>query len=155
MRFLRYKCPLPQEDIPARFGRFAATGKHSPMNPFQSYDDPRIGLHTYVAGDFVIGYYEDGTRTRGGSLQSMKVWFELKVKPCEGGSRVRGVVYSSPYFLILAAVMLLSALHASFTDLWGGAFLFAMAAVFLFIEGWSQKRVVEQILALAPKTKRK
>lgn len=155
MRFLRYKCDLPPDLVIERFGRFTATEKHNPFNPFNSFHNPRIGLHTYIDGNGVSGYYESGIRNRHDNLQSQKVWFELSVTPHGDGSRITCVIFSSPYFLLIALFMLANAIAVSFTDVMGGGFLLGLSLVFLILEGFDQMRVKEQIEALAPKQKSK
>ncbi len=155
VRILRYKCALPPDLVIERFCRFAATEKHNPFHPFSSFYDPRIGLHTYVDGNGVSGYYESGIRKRDDTLQNLKVWFELSVTPRGEGSTVTCVIFSSPYFLLLALIMLADAIAISFTDVMGGGFMLGLALVCFILEGFDQKRVKEQICTLAPKQKPK
>ena len=151
MRILRYSCQLTPEEVLDRFSRFAAMEKHNPFIPFGEFSNPRIGLHTYVNGNEVNGYYEDGSTTRGGSLQSSKVWFEFTVKPHGEGSFISGLVFSSPYFFLFALIMIGSGIRASMDSFVSGALAFAFAGLFLLLEGLSQKKVTEEIHTLAPK----
>jgi len=156
MRFFRYKSDLPPEMLLERFERFPAREQHSPMKPFDTYYDPRIGLHTYASENGSRGYYEDGSHKKGGDLQSMKVWFDLKVKPHGEGSKVTCIVYSSPYAIMLFVFMMFSAIYHSFTDPMSGGIIMGFALFFLFLENMGQSQVKEQILTLAPpKTKPK
>ena len=151
MRVFRYRCALPAEVVLDRFERFAATEIHNPFNPFQSFYNPRVGLHTCRNGNEVNGYYESGVRSRGGSLQSLKVWFEFTVKPREEGCTISCTIFSSPYFFLIALIMIAAGIRESFTSPVGAAFILCLSAIFLVFEARDQISVRDLILALAPK----
>ena len=151
MRIFCYKCDLPAEMVLERFERFMATERHNPFNPFNSFDNPRVGLHTYRNDNEINGYYENGSRTRHGSLQSLKVWFEFTVKPRGEGCTISCTIFSSPYFFIIALIMVAAGIRESFESPIGAGFVLSIAALFLVWEARDQGRVREQILSLAPK----
>ena len=151
MRIFRYRCDLPAEVVLDRFERFAATEIHNPFNPFQSFYNPRVGLHTRRNGNEINGYYESGVRNRHDSLQSLKVWFEFTVKPREEGCTISCTIFSSPYFVLIALIMIAAGIRESFTSPVGAAFMLGLSAIFLVFEARDQISVRDQILALAPK----
>ena len=151
MRLLHYKCSLPPEILTERFLRFPAREQHHPMMIFDEYFDPRLGLHTYYQKNGVIGYYEDGSRKRGGDLQTLKVWFRLTMKPCEEGARITCLIYSSPWAILLFVLMASFAIFTSFTEPIAASISLAFSLFFLFWEFKSQGEVADAILALAPK----
>ena len=155
MRIFRYKCDLPVEMVLDRFERFLAIERHNPFNLFRSFYNPRVGIHTYRTGNEVSGYYENGIRNRHDSLQTFKVWFQITVKPRDEGCTISGAVFSSPYFFVIAFIMLGVAIRESFVDPLGAAFVLSLAAVCLFFEALDQGRVCEQIRALAPASEKK
>ena len=154
MRILRYKSDLPPDSLLERLNRFPARDIHYPLNFFDSYEDPRVGLHTYPTGKGVKGYYEDGSRGKGGSLRTMKVWFSVKIKPHGEGSQVSCVIYSSPYAILLFLLMFFFSVSQSFTDPMGACIPFAFSLFFLFLENVGQNDVCGAIRTLVPKTKK-
>lgn len=151
MRLLHYKCSLSPDILTDRFFRFLAREQHHPMMIFDEYSDPRLGLHTYSQKNGVIGYYEDGSRKRGGDLQTLKVWFRLTIKPCEEGARITCLIYSSPWAILLIVLMASFAIFTSFTEPIAASISLAFSLFFLFLEFKGQREVADAILTLAPK----
>lgn len=153
MGFFRYKTDLDPDAVLARFDAFLATERHSPMMPFAAYDNPRVGLHVYRQEGKVRGYYENGIRTRADRLQSVKVWFDMDITPREDGATVSGVVYSSPYFVILGAIMLATAFRVLLEEPLSFWFPLLLSAVFFALEHKDRITVKEQLKALIPPKK--
>ena len=113
---------LSPEEVKELFSKEKEVEKHSIWNFFDSYNSPRVGLHIYETKKGLKGYYEDGTLNRYGSLQHLKTWFSLKIKPTDGGSIVSYKVKYNPYFLILCCIVLFWTLSGIVKKEWNSLF---------------------------------
>ena len=95
MRFFNFKTSESKEDIIWKFNRLRASEQHKIFAFFDNYYNNRIGLHTYVNGDKVTGYYESGKLTRHESLGSIKAWFYGKLVEKNGVCQFRGIIVYS------------------------------------------------------------
>lgn len=99
--FFNLKTSKDIEEIKHKFNFLCATEKHVPYAVFDSFDDYRIGLHTYVNGNIVKGYYESGARTTSNTLCITKSWFYGKLIDNNGTCQFRGIVYFNPIIMII------------------------------------------------------
>ena len=76
---------------------------------FNSFNDYRIGLHTYVNGNIVKGYNEDGGLNRVGSLANGKVWFYGKLVERKGTCKFKGIIFKP--LIIIALYVLIQAFY--------------------------------------------
>lgn len=105
MRFFNFKSTKSKEDILWKFNRLRALEQHKIFAYFwESYNDYRIGLHTYVDGDKVRGYYEDGGLSRD-SLVSAKIWFYGRISERNGECHFRGIIVSSTIILEIIGII--------------------------------------------------
>lgn len=105
MQFFNFRTSKNKEDIIWKFNSLRAVEKHRMIFIFfDRYNDNRIGLHTYVNGNIVKGYYENGGFNRS-SLGNSKVWFYGKLVEREGTCQFRGIIFSS--FILIELYMLI------------------------------------------------
>ncbi len=156
MLFLRYKTELTPDRIRARFEHLRDYRRRSPWNPFQSFEDPRVGFHVTnecsKAEREMSGYYEDGRRSsRTHRLHGDKIWFSLEIKPCQEGSQVTGHIHSAPYFTFLLWVILAVLAWEILTK---GTASSALSLVFALLIGFfewrKQWKIRESLLRLIP-----
>lgn len=105
MRFFNFKTSKNKEDIIWKFSRLRAVEQHKIFAFFDDYCDNRIGLHTYINGDMIKGYYESGRLTRHESLGSTKVWFYGKVVEKKGVCHFRGIIVYSTILIEIFGIL--------------------------------------------------
>jgi len=87
----------------------AESEKHNPFLLFEEYSSDRVGWHIYRNDDVILGYYENGTTTRLGSLQRAKTWMRGKIKSKNGEMHFCGFTFFSPVIMLfLTAVPVVS-----------------------------------------------
>ena len=104
MRFFNFKSTKSKEDIIWKFNRLRALEPHKIFAFYESYNDNRIGLHTYINGDKVKGYYESGGLYRD-SLVRAKVWFYGKLIERNGVCQFKGIIVSSTIILGIVIII--------------------------------------------------
>lgn len=102
---------------------------------FNTYNDYRIGLHTYVNGNIVRGYYEDGKLNHRDSLSNDKIWFCGKLVERKGVCKFRGIIFSS-LILIELYILIQSISHRD--PIW-----IALCLGYMFYEVRKEKTVYE------------
>ena len=126
---------LSPDEVKELFFKEKEVEKHSIWNFFGSYNSPREGLHIYETKKGLKGYYEDGSRNRYGSLQHLKTWFSLKIKPTEDGSIVQCRVEYNPYLFFLFFCWVSFLLGAIIKREWlaVSGLIFALIIMFVFL----------------------
>lgn len=110
MLFFNFKTLQSKEDIICKFKCLKALEPHKMIfDLFDSFNDYRIGLHTYVNGNIVKGYYEDGGLNRVGSLANGKIWFYGKLVERKGICQFKGIIFSA--FIPVELSVLIPALY--------------------------------------------
>ena len=64
-----------------KFNSLRAMEPHMIFTFSDDYYETRIGLHTYINGDIIKGYYESGRINRFDSLESEKAWLSMMGMP--------------------------------------------------------------------------
>lgn len=96
MLFFNFKTLQSKEDVIWKFNRLRASEHHKMIfDLVDSFNDYRIGLHTYINGNVVKGYYEDGGLNRVGSLANGKIWFCGKLVESTGTCQFKGIIFSA------------------------------------------------------------
>lgn len=109
MLFFNFKTLQSKEDVIWKFNRLRASEHHKMIfDLVDSFNDYRIGLHTYINGNVVKGYYEDGGLNRVGSLANGKVWFYGKFVERKGLCKFTGIIFKP--LIILALYVFIQAL---------------------------------------------
>ena len=126
---------LSPDEVKELFFKEKEVEKHSIWNFFDSYNSPRVGLHIYETKKGLKGYYEDGSRNRYGSLQHLKTWFSLKIKPTDGGSIIQCRVEYNPYLFFLffwwVSFLLVTIIKREWLAVSG--LIFALIIMFIFL----------------------
>ncbi len=81
MRFFKFKTSEIKQDIIWKFNSLRAMEPHMIFTFSDDYYETRIGLHTYINGDIIKGYYESGRINRFDSLESEKAWLSMMGMP--------------------------------------------------------------------------
>ncbi len=124
--FFNLKTSKDIEEIKHKFNFLCATEKHVPYAVFDSFDDYRIGLHTYVNGNIVKGYYESGNMSDGQILWKDKAWFYGKITEKNGVCRFRGMCFFSPKATIIYIIAIMECIKGSHP------ILFLMTLIFCY-----------------------
>ena len=96
MRLFKLKTSESKEDIIRKFNSLRAVEPHKIFTfSDDDYYENRIGLHTYINGDIIKGYYESGRINRLDSLESEKAWFYGKLVEKNGVCQFRGIIFFS------------------------------------------------------------
>ena len=106
MQSFSFETTLTMDEFAQRYAPYIEYEKHSAWDIFHEYTSARVGLHLYPTKSGFIGYYEDGQRTRNGSLQKSKTWVSVKLKEKKGKRIIHGHTFFCPIFstLILGAL---------------------------------------------------
>ena len=110
MIFFNIKTDKTAKEVEEVLSRFLDSEEHHPLiSLWDNYYDARRGLHTYIDGERVSGYFEDGKRTRFGGLRHDKAWFWGRLRSGRDGVVLSGVIASAPpVWVILTAVLVTS-----------------------------------------------
>lgn len=122
--------------------------EHSYLLP-QEYTDPRVGLHIYTDGNRIKGYYENGERTRTGSLSCFKTWFWAKENTKDGITTVR-VFVNLNLFSVLMFIMMFVGIIVGFINgssvITPGALFGTVIVILLFLSDIKEEWTIYQIL---------
>ncbi|MGM9637087.1 MAG: hypothetical protein ACI3YK_03770 [Eubacteriales bacterium] len=111
MLFYRFRVP-DEENFRSRILHTASDEPHGCLAFWETFCNSRVGLHTYPLGSGRIkGYYEDGTRTKQGSLQHAKVWLFGRYLP--DTQCFSGVILFSPLLSLLLTAIFIGACGVS------------------------------------------
>ena len=89
-----------KEEILDRFSKYE-DDVPSAFNPLAEYFDSRIGLHVLIEEDRIKGYYEDGKKNSNGKLMTGKNFFWIRVKECNEGVKLKGMLAFCPFFVLI------------------------------------------------------
>ncbi len=106
MRFFKFKTSERKQDIIWKFNSLRAMEPHKIFIFSDDYYENRIGLHTYINGDIIKGYYESGRINRFDSLESEKAWFYGKLIERNGICQFRGVIFFSTVLIDIFGLLL-------------------------------------------------
>ena len=106
MQSFSFETTLTMDEFARCYAPYIEYEQHSAWDLFHEYTSARVGLHLYPTESGFIGYYEDGKRTRHGSLQRSKTWVSVKLKEKKGKRIIHGHTFFCPIFsaLILGAL---------------------------------------------------
>lgn len=101
MRFFRILSKLNFNEILKGFNDFSELESHNIFTSlFESYNSPRIGIHSYTSENKVWGYYETGELDgRKIGLISFKNWFFITLKKQKNRTVVRGFIIGDIYVM--------------------------------------------------------
>ena len=100
MKLIYRKVNTPKERLLSQFRQYEELEKHHIFQLFSKFYSSRIGMHTYVNGDKVTGYWEGGVRDRIGHLAEVKNWMWLKLKETDNGTIVKGIICLQPSYVM-------------------------------------------------------
>lgn len=135
MRFFNFTSSESIENIITKFNCLRAVERHTIYNIFEYYYDNRIGIHTYINGNTIKGYYETGELNRHDALQHSKVWFYGKLVENRGVCQFRGIIISIS--LIIEIILLMQSLCAK------DPFALAICGVLIFFELRDERTMYE------------
>lgn len=101
MRFFKIKTEVKIDDILNEFYKLFEYESHSILDSaLKPYYSSRVGIHAYVKGNKVSGYYETGelTRTKSQLLRS-KNWFYMCLEDNSKETIISGFIVGDPYLL--------------------------------------------------------
>lgn len=126
---IRVNCP--KEAILSRMHQYREIEQHHIFEILSFYHSSRRGMHTYVCGDKVTGYWETG-ETHRNQLLLAKVWLSLKVREQDNCTTIKGIVVFKPADILIALLTYISTLFTeSFSTIATATLVFGLAAFFI------------------------
>lgn len=118
MKFFKIDSKSNMNDILDKFDTLSEFESHNIFTSlFETYYSSRIGIHSYLNGNKVRGYYETGKKyARGNRLISQKNWFFLAVKQTQEGSSVKGFIIGDVFSMGIIYSVLLSMFYKFLTN---------------------------------------
>ncbi len=115
MKIVKIDTNKNKEEIFDAFMPYLESEKHNAFSLydvfFNDFSSCRTGIHSYLNYDKekINGYYETGEihssfRGSSESLFWAKTWFSLSIKQTEGVTKIRGLIFHSPWLTIILAL---------------------------------------------------
>lgn len=154
MRYFRLTANAEKTDIINAFFNYIEIEEHNIFTSyFKPYTSSRTGLHTYINGNKISGYYENSstTHTRTQLLRS-KNWFFAKVKD----NTVKGFIIGDIYLLLgIISALILAYINyfCNFnSETMVNTFVISIfALVFLYASNREQKEIYNELKMIIKK----
>lgn len=102
MKCVILKTPLEKDAIFNRLKAYSAKERHTVWNFLEDYEDGCVGAHIYTkaSSKYLKGYWENGSRTHTGHLQSFKMWFYIYFSKTKNQTVIYAIIFPSPLLMM-------------------------------------------------------